>query len=466
MKLKIFSLSALAAGAFLISSCEKELDLKPTDTIQENNAFISLEDVQRGVNAAHGRYSVYAGDMYANALTSDEAALGVDNAGQGALTYRFQYSADGTTGGDLTPMFGGYYALIDQCNRVLPKINTVTLDGAPESRRGILRGQLLALRAIAHFGLLQAYSPRYNASEPLGQAIMIESDVLAKKPRNTMGDVMAQIESDLREASGLLQAAPFSDTVMNKVNIAGYHARIALYKGEYQRAIDSATVVINSGVKTLATSASAFSGIWTDLNQNELLFRRRYASAGDGAIGSAYTTAGNFIYISPSSKLIQAYTSTDVRRNVFIGGSSGQYYLNKFYNSSKGGRVVDIKAMRVAEMYLIRAEAYAKLPAPNIASGAADLNTLRTARIGGYTPETFGSAATLVSAILEERFKELCFEGFRFYDLKRNNLPVQRNAADANPAWQTLDAASFRFVYPIPREEIIANPNMVQNPGY
>jgi hypothetical protein len=99
-------------------------------------------------------------------------------------------------------------------------------------------------------------------------------------------------------------------------------------------------------------------------------------------------------------------------------------------------------------------------------AGAADLNALRTQRITGYVNQTFPTAADLITAVLDERFKELCFEGFRFYDLKRNNLPVQRNASDASPAWQTLAADSYRFVFPIPQSEINANPNMVQNTGY
>jgi hypothetical protein len=87
-------------------------------------------------------------------------------------------------------------------------------------------------------------------------------------------------------------------------------------------------------------------------------------------------------------------------------------------------------------------------------------------RIDGYVDETFSTAQELVNAVLEERFKELCFEGHRFFDLKRNNLPVQRNASDASPEWQTLPANSYRFVFPIPQAAMLANPNMEQNDGY
>jgi starch-binding outer membrane protein, SusD/RagB family len=466
MKQKKYGLYIIAA-LVLLSSCKKQLDLQPSDTFSDANAFITLADVQLGTNEAYGRYSAYASDMYTNALTSDEAKLGLDNAGQGALTYRYQYAADATTGGDVVGAWGAYYRVIDQVNRVLPFVSTVTAEPSEEPKRNILRGQLLALRAISHFGLLQNYSKRYNPTDERGVPIMLVSAPLGKPSRNTMGEVMAQIEQDLTDAKNLLPAvtpATFFDTVMNKVNIAAYQARIALYKGDYAAAITFSTEVINSGVKPLVTG-SAFTGIWTDVNANETLFRIRYATS--TGIGALWTTTGGQIYIAPSDKLFASYSSSDIRLNAYIGTlSPGNRYVNKFYTSARGGRVVDMKACRIAEMYLIRAEAHAKKASPDVAAGAADLNALRAQRITGYIDETFASAALLFTAVMDERFKELCFEGFRFFDLKRNNLPVQRNASDASPAWQTLPATSDLFVYPIPRTEMNANPNMRQNDGY
>ena len=79
---------------------------------------------------------------------------------------------------------------------------------------------------------------------------------------------------------------------------------------------------------------------------------------------------------------------------------------------------------------------------------------------------TFANVSTLIDAIAAERFKELAFEGFRFFDLKRTGQPVSRLATDANPEWLTLPVNNYRFILPIARDEIIANPNTVQNPGY
>lgn len=469
MKLKKYSIYLIAA-VLGFSSCKKQLDLQPTDTFSDANAFLTIADVQLGLNEAYARYGAYANDMYVSALTSDESKLGLDNAGQGALTFRFQYASDGTTGGDVIQAFGNYYRLIDQVNRVLPFVPTVTAGPGEEPRRDIIKGQLLALRAIAHFGLLQAYSKRYDPADTRGIAIMLESNPLAKPARNTMGEVMTQIEKDLADAKTILPAvtaANFSDTVMNRINIAGYQARIALYKGDYNAAITYSTEVINANLRPLATG-SDFTGIWTDATlppNNETLFRIRYATS--SAIGGLWTTTGGQIYIAPSDKLVASYGTGDIRKDAYIGTlSPGNNYVNKFYTSSRGGRVVDIKAMRIVEMYLIRAEANAKKATPDLAAAAADLNLVRSKRITGYVNETFTTAASLITAILDERFKELAFEGFRFFDLKRNNLPVQRAATDANPAWQTLPANSNLFVLPIPRDELNANPNMQQNDGY
>ena len=450
----------------LASSCKKQLEQTNPNAFGQENAFETLDHVQLAANDAYSRTSTFANDMYINALLSDEAKLGKDNSGQGALTYRWQYGSDGTTGGDVTAAFYGHYSLIYAANLVLEELPKVPTAPGEQTRKAILQGQMLALRAIGHLSLLQMYSDRYDANK-LGVTLMVKNCLLCKPARNTMGEVMSQIEKDLADAKALLPAptaANFTDTVMNSLNVSASQARVALYKGDYANAITHATTVINSGIRPLATGTN-FSNIWTDANTNqEVLYRRRYATS--TGIGGMWTTTGGLIYISPSDKLIGAFGTGDARRNITIGGTAGAYYVNKFYTSSKGGRVVDLKAIRIAEMYLIRAEANARKASPDIVAGTADLNALRTARITGYTPVSFADAASLLDAVATERFKELAFEGFRWFDLKRTNQPIARAATDANPAWQNLPANSKLWLLPIPRDELQANPNMQQNDGY
>ena len=95
------------------------------------------------------------------------------------------------------------------------------------------------------------------------------------------------------------------------------------------------------------------------------------------------------------------------------------------------------------------------------------INALRAARIEGYVPVTFSSKEQAISEMMTERFKELAFEGHRFWDLKRRGLPIERLDSDAPSAnGKTLPANNFRFILPIPQPEMLANPLMVQNPGY
>lgn len=449
---------------FLSTGCKKVVDLLPTDSVDETKAFLTVDDIQKGLNSAYARYS-RPSSMYVGALTSDEVKFGPENGGSGQFVYRLQYNS---STGEVTEGFFTFYALIDQVNRVLPKIDEVeAVNVGDEAKRPLLKAQLLALRAMGHFELLNFYCKKYDPADPLGVPVMLTSNLLGKPARNTVAEVISQIEKDLEDAKALLPAitpATFSDLALNQISITAFQARLALYKREWQKAIDLASTVINSGIKPLVTG-SDFTGIWNDVNTNEILFRQRYENS--TILGTLWTSASGNVIFSPSDKLTNSFSGSDIRRNAYISVLSGKRVVSKFFQSSRGGRIVDAKGIRTAEMYLIRAEAYAKLAAPNIVSGAADLNALRAKRITSYVNETFTTSQDLIDAVIAERFKELCFEGFRFFDLKRLGLSLQRNASDVDsPNWQTMPADNFRFTLPIPQSEMLANPNMVPNPGY
>jgi hypothetical protein len=121
--------------------------------------------------------------------------------------------------------------------------------------------------------------------------------------------------------------------------------------------------------------------------------------------------------------------------------------------------IVDFKAFRTGEMYLIRAEAYS-LTGDDILA-LADLNTLRTTRNAAAGGE---SGAALLGAIFTERRKELFMEGHRFFDLKRTTRTINRTTNCQN--FCTLAPNAREWNMPIPQSEMDANTSMVQNPGY
>ena len=130
----------------------------------------------------------------------------------------------------------------------------------------------------------------------------------------------------------------------------------------------------------------------------------------------------------------------------------------------------DLKLYRVAEQYLIKAEAQARLG--QLAEAALTIDALRDARFGSDQPApNYSSVLEAITDILSERRKELAYEGHRFIDLRRTRdltgLGIVRNEADCGgPTPCELLPSDFRFTLPIPQAEIDVNPNIEQNPGY
>ncbi|HEY8387907.1 MAG TPA: RagB/SusD family nutrient uptake outer membrane protein, partial [Parasegetibacter sp.] len=420
---KIFAkyIPVFATLLVVLSGCKKLLDLEPIDQIPEDRAFETVADLQKGTSAVYGMYGWHT-IMFLNAVLSDEIRIGPGNAGFGQVVYRYQYRADETSGEEVSSVFFNMYGLIDQANRVLAAMDRVETNGSGEATKNLLKAQLLAMRGIAHFEVLKLYSKNYDPSDSLGVSYMTKSDLFAKPERKSVAESVALIEKDFADADALLPnigSSEFSDLVINKINLAGFRARLALYKRDWQAAVAHATTVINSNVKPLS-SGTNFQNIWRDAGVSEILFRIRFNGSG---VGSIWTGVGGTIDFSPSNKLIAQYDQlNDIRFPAYfqIDGLTGAYYVNKFYESSRGGRIVDAKAMRTAEMYLIRAEANAEInTSSSLTAATADLNLLRSQRISGYVNESFPTRETLLSAIINERYKELAFEGFRFNDLKR-----------------------------------------------
>jgi hypothetical protein len=131
------------------------------------------------------------------------------------------------------------------------------------------------------------------------------------------------------------------------------------------------------------------------------------------------------------------------------------------------------KPFRLAELYLIMAESMAEMEGGE-EDAAYYLNELRKARIKDYTPRTYGSLEVLKEEIRKERVKELVGEGFRMHDLKRWGLGMTRgasqNTAMTHSAYDQVSAlaGNFRFLWPIPKEEMDANPQFAgqQNDGF
>jgi hypothetical protein len=477
MKKSIIILGSLLM-LLAVSSCKKVIDIKETDFIGGDVALKTVANNQQGIIGAYAAMNVEMGILM-NSVFSDEVK--VAEFYNAATNHEWQYSSTDIGLRDNYTAFPLYYRIIDRVNRVLIALPLAPSTGAADDALKLrLKGEALFLRAFAHFELYRYYSNSALGTD-LALAYM-ETPSLDTKERITVAPYFQKLKADLTEAKALLPTATTDIYRATRAAAVGLQARAALYLKEYADAVTFTNDYITS---LPLASAAAFPSIWSDASNAEIAFKLSRTPSlgtkigslyrGTSAISAGVTNIGTVTW-RPSDKLWDSYDQVnDVRFNAYFRVEPLLTATNRLPRlifkyagtayATPGENVADAKVFRTGEMFLIRAEA--KAETGDLAGAAADLNALRTARITGYVNETFASKDVLIAAIMNERFKELAFEGHRFWDLKRRNLPVNRLTADApNAAAMTLSAGNFRFLLPIPNSEIQANPKIQQNPGY
>jgi hypothetical protein len=479
MKLKRILFVTLLTSSLI--SCKKVIEIEETDFIDADLALTTVNNNEQSIIGAYAGLGIEMGILL-NATLADEVKKGeFYNAG---TTHEWQYTSTDIGIRDNFTAISPYYRVIDRVNRVLQALPTAdSTKAGDEALRAKLKGEALFLRAFSHFEMFRYYSGNYN-TDALAMPYMEAPSLVPTTPvaRITMGPFFEKLKADMAEAKGLVPNNLTDIARATRLAVIGLQARVALYMNDWASANTFATEYING--LPLATMAN-FIGIWTDANTNEVAFLLKRTSSIGTKIGQLFransaTVSGKVnlgtVTWLVSDKLWNSFDQVnDIRfasylKDEVLLSSNGR--PSRIVNKYAGGayttpteNVAHAKVFRTGEMYLIRAEA--KAETNDLAGAAADINALRAARITGYTPVTFATKDEAISAILNERFKELAYEGHRFWDLRRKNLPVERLASDApTAAATTLPAGNFRFLLPIPNIEIQANPLMEQNPGY
>ena len=470
-KLLLFSLFLLT-----FSACKKVINIPESDLIGGETA---LKTVGYNEQAILGAYAATGIEMaiLLNATFADEVKVAeFYNAG---TTHEWQYASTDVGLRDNFTATTPNYRVIDRVNRVLEALPAADSTKVGDNTlRMRLRGEALFLRAFSHFELYRFYCANYD---PAGLAMpYMETPSIEPQARIKMDVYFGKMSADVAEAKTLL---PNNLTDVNRATrlaATALQARIALYKKDWAAAETFASEFITG--LPLASMAN-IPGIWTDANTSEVAFRLVRTSSFGGRIGSLWrgtsASASNIGTVTwrPSDKIWGAYDQVnDVRfasyfKDEPLLAARGSRLIYKYAGTTyatPNENVANAKVYRTGEMYLIRAEARAeqnKITGAN--SAESDINALRTARITGYVNVVFATKAEAIDAIMLERYKELAYEGHRFWDLKRRGLPVERLASDApttNAA--VLPTGNFRFLLPIPDPEMKANTLMVQNPGY
>lgn len=335
------------------------------------------------------------------------------------------------------------------------------------------KGEAYAIRALVYFDLVRLFGKPYT-TEPnsLGVPIVLHYDPAALPKRNTVAEVYAQILSDLDKAIELMSQYSGSARFSKYAAIA-LKAKVNLYKGDYQGAYELAKDVLTNSGFTLV-NRNALAGYWatatphSESNKIETLFELAsdvFNNNGSDELSMHYVQADNSEgEMLTTQSLYDTYRTTDVRKNLIIkgvrnrvGGENPAYIVNKY--PVLVGNFNEKKVIRLSEVQLIAAEAAYRLNKEPEALIL--LNALMVQRDPSLTYTSSGTS--LLTDIVNERRKELAFEGDRFFDLNRLNQDIMRT--EEYPSG-IIEAGDYRRVMPIPLGEINVNPNIIQNPNY
>ena len=483
MLIKKFIIALTVIGS--LSACNKVIDVSPESDLNANERFKNLDDYEFSLR---GTYSLFRSTSYygstdgaANAfvalpdmLADDLLSFDDENLGNELVFSRWLYTSAET---QVLNTWTAAYRIISQANLTLTNIDNFASED--EGRMNRIKAQALAIRALVHFDILRYWVNDYKNANAPGIPYMDKYDYEQKPARGTVAQTFTRIEKDLMDAKDLMQNmdddinGSGSPAYIDEMAVNGILARMYLYKGDMDKAIEFSTEVIDN---VPLVDKARFDLIWQDAVFNEVLWSVTFTAGQGTPGGNVYAPDVNRSQYEPNPDLIGEYDlNNDVRVPAYfavIPNNDGDdrvvlsKYLAKSASMTKPDGVVNFKALRVGEMYLIRAEAYAKGSPADEPAAMDDLNTLRAARIYGYVNQNLSGQA-LLDAIELERRKELVAEGHRFFDLKRKGV-TERNV-NRNGTCSTCDlpATSYRWAWPIPRTEIEANPAILpQNDGY
>lgn len=486
----------VVAVSFSLTAC---LDKVPESAILEEDALHTYQEAEQFLSG------IYA-EMMGGALWSGYLTLAPD------IQADLVYAVDGysntygniwqwqirPTNAEIGAVYGALYSVIAKCNFFLERIDGVIADQTIDANIEALdyyKGEVYTIRALCYSELIKCYCKAYDpatAQNELGVVIRTKYSEPEGSHRASLYDSYQFVLSDLAEAERLLDTENdgYTNPWMTQAAAYALHARVALHMQDWEEAIRYSSKVIDhpkkafrlsSASEAYTSSMSYFDYMWNYDLATEIIWTIGFTTTSyGGALGQLFLNFNNdYTYYYPdyvpAQWVLNLYQSTDLRYASYFtqlqtGYDHGlvwplltKYYGNQEFISSMIFHVSQPKPFRLAEQYLIRAEAYCRQATPNYSKASADLTTLRRARFMAGGGSISLTADNYIQQIADERVRELYMEGFRLWDLKRwGNLYNNGKGFTRQPQTSSLAEGSSLtvtmenplFVWPIPQHEI------------
>jgi hypothetical protein len=446
--------------AILFTSCDSftEVDLPDSqltaDAVFEDRltANAAMTDIYTKIRDNGLFTGLFTGLSNQLGLYSDELTSYYN---PGSLSFNYGTNALQASGTEIAQLWNSSYSQIYAANAVIEGVDhSVSL---PETDRDQLKGEALFVRALIHFYLVNSFG---------GVPYISTTNYAANRiaHRTAENDALLLVKSDLEQAIALLPDSYISSERVRPNRYAAYAmlARVNLYLHLWDQASNAASAVLNQ------------TDVYVWENDLDKVFLKESTTTiwqlMPAMMGDNTKEAKTFVFFSgppPSSSLsptiLTAFESNDQRKvhwtKMITTGVNSWSHAYKYKEFSNAGSSVEYSiVLRLAEQYLIRAEARAQQG--DLIGAKEDLNKIRNTAGLGDTPAT--TSAEIITAVLKERQTELfCEFGHRFFDLKRNGL-LDTALSPMKLGWNTTDR-----LLPLPQKELLLNPNLApQNDGY
>lgn len=439
----------------LITACKKYLNEIPNPTLVIPNSVSDLQDLLDSYNTMNKfpATTVMVSDDY---YLLDKDLNAVTN-----TAYRSQYNwqPDESAFSDWIIM---YTNAIANANVILDNIPSIQ-NSANQQQISTIKAGALFYRSFYFYACAQLFGQPYNAQtakNDLGIALRLDGDFNKVSVRSSVADTYSQIIGDLQKAIPTLPDQALYKTRPTKAAAYGTLARVYLTMADYTNAAKYADLCIKAyGPDSLidynrlsATATAPFKRF-----NSEVIFH---------CVGQTNSLILNS-RAKIDSNLYRSYASNDLRKKLFFkSNNNGTYQFKGDYNGSGTATGYAFGGIVLDEIYLIRAEAYARLN--QTAAALDDLNKLLKTRWanGSFVPVSTTDQNTAIANILTERRKELIFRGTRWTDLRRlKDDPIFSVTPKRIVGGQTytLPPTSPRYTLKIPAE-VINQSGMQQNP--
>lgn len=430
-----------------LTGCDNILDVELDDEIRSTEAItdeVSLNSAVTGLYESMQSGTYYGGEfVVAQALTGGIA----DATGFRERFAQLDNAMVPASSLYLESAWADAYQLVNSSNLILEKLVELNIDN-PQAE-----GTALFFRALGLFDALRQFGIFTDTSSPYGVPVFtsyIDAETAATLGRNTVAETYDQILSDLQASESLLDY-DFNKFYVSKGVVEALLARVYLYQGNYPMAEEYAELVLSNPDYELNTY---YEVIYEEEGSMEAIFELQFLDNDGNNLTGLLSTAPPEVSASYED-FYQAMDNDGDDRAIKYYDSGSVVYVDK-YGISPSDQASNSIIIRLSEIYLILSEAQGRQG--NLTDAVNTLNIVRERSLpgGGFDPATITDFDGFTDVLLEERARELAFEGHRWFDIVR-----------LGKAEEIRNIPAFRTVYPIPLKEItVSNGALEQNPGY